>query len=492
VTNENDVLKIEQEYSSETWDLAINLASVISRRLEAVGQGYQFDGARDMYKVLGYKRSPESQDYVNKFLRQDIAGRIVGLHPKYTWKRDPILIDGDVRSDETETGGSAFITQWKELSKRLKLTHKFQRLDRLARIGRYGVLLIGVGDGQDLAASIERVSSPEALLYVSPKSELQATVLELEQDSQSERYDLPILYQLARSADGSNLGRGVSTKVHYSRVLHVVEDPLDNEVYGAPTLERMLNRLDDLEKVVGGGSEAFWLNIRRGLAVIARDGNSLPAKGTDQYTAMRDEIDQYAHGLRRLMTLMGVDVQELGADIVDPSGIFGVLVSLLAASADIPQRILLGSERGELASSQDAENWAAIIRDRQVNFAESSIVRPFVDWCVEHGALIEPKNNYEIEWPAVVELGEMSKAERAEKLANAVHTYTQALILGGDLIMPPDVFAERYLDFVLPEDIDDLLNREDRILQQFEPKREPEPEPPPQPEIPTEEPSDVE
>ena len=56
--------------------------------------------------------------------------------------------------------------------------------------------------------------------------------------------------------------RGFSTgekKVHWSRIIHVTDGLLDDEFYGFPRLQRVWNKLDDLLKVVGGGSEAFWL-----------------------------------------------------------------------------------------------------------------------------------------------------------------------------------------------------------------------------------------
>ena len=59
--------------------------------------------------------------------------------------------------------------------------------------------------------------------------------------------------------------------VHASRVIHVAEDILDDEVYGIPRLEPLYNYLDDLLKVVGGSAEMFWLDAKRRLVFSLRD-----------------------------------------------------------------------------------------------------------------------------------------------------------------------------------------------------------------------------
>jgi hypothetical protein len=98
--------------------------------------------------------------------------------------------------------------------------------------------------------------------------------------------------------------------------------------------------------------------------------------------------------------LKGVDVKTLGSDVADFSGPVKAIIELISAATGIPQRILMGSERGELASSQDATNWNDRIRDRRTLWAQPYVVRPFVNRLISVNALPKPKNNKFItRWP---------------------------------------------------------------------------------------------
>ena len=59
--------------------------------------------------------------------------------------------------------------------------------------------------------------------------------------------------------------------VHASRVLHVAEDCLDDDVYGIPRLKPVFDRLDDLLKVVGGSAEFFLRGASRLIGLEGRD-----------------------------------------------------------------------------------------------------------------------------------------------------------------------------------------------------------------------------
>lgn len=58
------------------------LASVLgTRRWLSNKLGLAFGGERDYYEVLGYNRNPDVVDFMARYDRQDIAGRIVDLPP---------------------------------------------------------------------------------------------------------------------------------------------------------------------------------------------------------------------------------------------------------------------------------------------------------------------------------------------------------------------------------------------------------------------------
>jgi hypothetical protein len=221
----------------------------------------------------------------------------------------------------------------------------------------------------------------------------------------------------------------------------VAEDLLEDEVYGRPRLKRVYNRLNDLEKIIGGGSEATWKVMDRGLQADVRDGFTGEGQTLDDLEA---EIDEYMHKMRRFIRTQGVDIKELGSDVVDPSGLFNALISLVSAASFIPQRILIGSERGEMASTQDQENWAGVIESRQTSFAEPIILRALIDRLVWMGALPAPVNGkYTVTWPSLYKPTEAGQADLADKVASAI----QKVAPNGqtDMVIDLDEYREKYL-----------------------------------------------
>ena len=64
-----------------------------SRANLAARVGLTFDGQRDLYKYLGYKRNLDYADFYARYKRGGIASRIVDAYPQATWRQQPILLD---------------------------------------------------------------------------------------------------------------------------------------------------------------------------------------------------------------------------------------------------------------------------------------------------------------------------------------------------------------------------------------------------------------
>lgn len=393
---------------------AANASDMMNRYVLARAAGKAFNGKRDYYDILGYKSQLDFSHYWSRFDRQDIASRIIEAEPKETWRIPP-----EVTDNEEEEKESDFQKAWEKMVRKLKVWNYFKRVDILSGIGRYGVLLIGTRTGSDLSSPMDddAISGPEDILYLSPFKEGSANTKKWDTNTTSSRFGRPLHYQIDLKGELQGGSSELSkAQVHYSRVLHIAEELLEDEVFGRPRLKRVFNRLDDLMKVVGGGAETFWLNARQGLVAKAEpDVREFDEEG------LNDEIEEYIHGLRRFMRTMGVDIKTLNANVSDPSNHFDIIVSLISAATGIPKRILLGSERGELASSQDERNWLSHIEERQKNYAEPVILRPFIDRMIAVGALPQPLNDeYEVKWESLYSLDKQDEADIAYKKSQTV------------------------------------------------------------------------
>jgi hypothetical protein len=375
-------------------------------------------GQRQLWEVLGYPQELTYEHFLARVRRGDLAKRIVWAYPAATWRPPP-----DVWETPDDTDLTPFEAAWQELTKRLAVWDTLERVDRLAQIGRYAVLLLNVAGQPDLAQPLQPLPSlnAHALLSLTPYSERYAEIAGLNTNPASPDFGRPEWYRL-------DLSRGVHLPsqpvmkplVHASRIIHVAQDLLEDEVYGLPRLEPVWNRLQDVDKVAGGAAEMFWLGALRGLVASLKEGYSFDDATLDGLSA---EIDEFVHQLRRWVRAEGVEIKELSSQVASPKDHFDVLIDCIASATGIPRRMLTGSERGELASTQDKENWNARVMEYRVTTPETRILRPLIDRLIALRILPEPAQPYVIAWPDLQAKSESEKATIAQGWAAAIATY---------------------------------------------------------------------
>ena len=200
---------------SENKQLAAN-SQALNRLALANATGASFGGNRDMYEVLGYEKNPRTEHYFAKYMRQDIAQRIINAYPEAIWSKAPIVKEDDRIDISTE-----FERAFDNLAKRTRLFHYFNRLDKLAGLGHYAVLLIGARDGKELHEPLDALTDANDVMYLMPFNEDIAVIQSYEQDASVERYGLPVMYRLTTggyAGDRSTTMPSQTLDVHYSRV----------------------------------------------------------------------------------------------------------------------------------------------------------------------------------------------------------------------------------------------------------------------------------
>lgn len=392
--------------------------------------GNQYNGERDIYDVLGYKRDPDIEDYRARYERQDIAEKIISLPPEDTWKGSPDIIDEDGDSE------SEFERAVEDLDQQTQYLQYLRRTDIVAGIGQYGLLFIGtdietetdddegnVDLGQELPEN--SLSGPEDISYFQPIAQDSVENWRLGHEDglspNDEMYNKPVRYKI----DFSPIDEAESDErwVHHSRILHIPSGPRDeSEIKADPRLQSILNRLYDLEKVVGASAEMFWSGADRKFFfnIDSENAQDIPDNELDR---LEDEAEQLVHEMRQHMKAFNMDLDVIGGDDPDPTGVIDSILKFISGAKGIPIRKLIGSERGELASSQDEANWFGQIEYRRNTFAEPVILRPFVQMMIRLGALPEPNGGrFEVEWPNLFELNEVEETQvqlnRSEVLDN--------------------------------------------------------------------------
>lgn len=403
-------------------------SSLLSRFYLATRAGLMFGGKRDLYNVFGYNRVLRPEDLYAKFERQDITARIVNLPVDSTWSAPPELVASNAR----------FNTDWREfLKKQPNLWATLARADRLLAFGRYSVLVMGLpGDSK---RSVSKAGL-DNLSFLQPYGETAAVIKDLVTDTSNPRFGKPKSYEISIANDLMHQSQGTvgSTNItsiksitfDESRVIHLAECLLDSNLYGVPRLQQIFNLLDDVLKTSGGAAETFWLIANRGMQV---DVDKEMNMGVEDEKALSDELEEFQHQLRRYIRTRGVKVNQLGADPVDPRGAFNILIQLLAGATGIPQRILLGSEAGQLASEQDRANWAQTVEERRKRFAEPLVLRPFVQKLADMGILTQPVD-LKFEWPDAFHMSPLETAQMMAQKARAIVNLSRRYQYGDPII----------------------------------------------------------
>lgn len=371
--------------------------------------GLTFGGKRDVSTALGFKRILNPADYRKRFNRGGLAGRVVECKPQATWSEGIEIVE-----DQDPLVSTQFEEAWVALNERLNLWSTFYRADVLAGIGRYAIIWLGLPGAPDTEAAA--TFNADDLVYLMPYAEDDARISAYDEDPESPRFGQPTLY-LVRSTAGNK--RAKATNVHWSRVLHIADGALDSLVFGRPRLELVWDYFDSLDKVVGGGAEAFWQRVNQGMHLdlaVPKEGEETVLEPAD-IEALKSAMDDYANGMRRHLLTRGAELKMLGSDVANFSNPADAIITLIAGTVGIPKRILTGSERGDLASSQDATNWQTQIADRRTQYAEPVIVRAFIDRLVKAKALPAPVS-YNVRWPERETVNETERATIATAWAD--------------------------------------------------------------------------
>ncbi len=431
---------------------------------------------RDIYDTFDWPERPDEKLFYATYRPNPFAAPIVDRPAFTTWRDGPTIRDRDPRTDnengnETET---AFETAVTRANRELDLWSYGERLDRLAGIGRYGLLVFVTDDissPDDLDSELGKgaVSNGlDSVTQIKVFSEVSVDNIEWGGIDAAEagRWGLPIRYSIdfsseATNDDGADSDEAVYS-VHHSRTIAVPATRLLDDDFFAPSrLEGCLNPLRDIEKVLGSVAELAFRGADKGLAV-----NFGPEKvdtSVQSFDAMDEELQDWYHGLQPWVKMVGADsIQTLGGEIADPSAVIDKNLSAIAANTGIPKRIFEGDPAGALAAAaEDTQAYFGMIQERREEYATPHIVKALVDWLTDHGVIDGPgsQGQYDVEWEALRVLSEKEQAELENNRATAWAEFT-----GG---LPFELGYQIALDYLregeLPEAVDELAVDRTRV-----------------------------
>jgi hypothetical protein len=476
----------------------------------------EMDPRRSIDDECGYPKRFTAHDLHDLYERDPIAARVVEVMPKECWQRTPWVYE----TEEDEI--TAFEQAWDELGSSLAPEPGFSkqeegsliweylsRADILSGIGQYGVILLGLDDGKPLhmpvdgveeafsehsrtsddngkalpytvnyaprgAYKLTRNKKQRRLLYMRVLPESQAEISALESNVSSPRLGRPTMYKITladpRAEWGAVQGNVLTTmNVHWTRVVHIADTNHSASTcdwLAKPRMKPVLNNILNLRKMYGASPEGYWkacFNLLQFTTHPELGGNVKIDRA-----GLRDQYENVINGLQRALVASGGEWKSIAPSVSDPSPHIQRQLEAVTIKIAVPMRIFIGSERGELASSQDDDAWNDRVKQRNAVYTTPRVVHPVCDRLIWLGCLPEPEQYY-VEWPDITSENQSQKMDVAVKRVTAMAQY-----VGGNVssIMAPFDFYTRVLDFT-EEEAEAILEGQEEFAEEQAELQEP-------------------
>lgn len=437
-----NLLSIPQRILDKSFNNINDLKDIVTNAMLSRQQFFNqyLDNRRDIDDECGYKKTLSKYDARLLYDTDPIAHRTVQVLPQESWMIHPEVTEDDDPNKETafekafeQLGKSLKGKSWHEDKEQNALWEYLLRLDILSGVGQFGVLLFGLDDGKTLDQpalefdenGVARREKDYKLLFLRVFDESLVQVQRYCTDPLSPRFGMPEMYNVVLfDPKDSTSQSGVSlpmiiNRVHWTRMIHVADNLGSSEIFGYSRLKIPYRRIYDMMKLYSGSAEMYWKGAFPG---IAFETNPQFGGNVEFSTDLKDQMENYMNGLQRYLALTGITAKTLTPTVVDPTPQINSQLQALCIQIGVPLRVFQGSERGQLASTQDDSTWNDRLARRQNKYITPRIICPVIDRLIEYGVLPEPKK-YKVKWPDLNALTDAQKAQIAVQRIQAITSY---------------------------------------------------------------------
>lgn len=393
----------------------MNMIVNTARRLEQMFPGFwsRISTKHDHYDDFGWPKELDFNHFYAMWRRNSLASAGVNKTVSKTWQDFPELWETE---DTDETGLELAI---RNRFNDLRIWQYMSIADQRALVGGYSALILRFRDGRPFDQPVGRAAGLEGFAGVIPAWRCQLEVAEWENDPMSDNYGFPKMYEFKEAAlPGANTSKGRSIRIHPERILIWSEDgTLDCD----SLLHAGYNDLLDAEKIKGAGGEGFWKNAKA-TPVLETDpelniralAQSMGVEVAEVADAVNKQVGKYNAGFDNMLMIQGMKAKTLAITLPSPEHFFGSTVQSYAASIQMPVKILLGSQTGERASTEDSAEWAETCMSRRERVC-LPLIRAFVMRLEKVGVL--PAKDWFYNWPDLTEATAQEKLARAKDMA---------------------------------------------------------------------------
>jgi hypothetical protein len=299
-----------------------------------------------------------------------------------------------------------------ELSK-LNAKKEFTRMSVYERGFRYAIIVLGFIDAAESLA--DPVASPQGLREIKAYSSRQVTVSnsDLEKDPESERYGLPVYYNIRRE------GTAAPLRVHYTRAVHFATRLSDKSDFESQSvLDPVWDDIGTLRNIRWGMGQTMY-RYGSGFPDITFTGAELDdinAWVDSGVFANLNARTYFAHSEDQVLEFKGLEGRAL-----DPLNYYLPIMENISCGTGIPLAILRGVQAGALTGSEvNQGEYYGLISDEQSAYEDG--IRQIINWILQ---FIPDKRRtspfeFKFNWNSGIELAEDEKQaialQRAQEL----------------------------------------------------------------------------
>lgn len=416
------------------------LINAVTRSLSTMFPGY-FGGDTKhtrLYDDYGYPENLSFENYWMMYKRNGIATAGVVRPIETCWQEFPELQEKEGTHDK-----SAFEKQIKKEFDRLQFWTNLAEADMYSRIGEYSGVIFRFRDNKAFDQPVDTVPGQlEGIAEIIPVLQGQLKPSEFYSDVSQENYGQVKMFEFTENSIGKDSAevKRRQFKVHPDRV-HIWSK--NSSLYGKPVLEAGYNDLLNIQKIIGAGGEGFWKNAKSApVMAIDKDANllqlaqSLGAKDLEELPEKLNEVvADYQKGFDKYLGVQGMEAKTLNVTLPNPKEFFLAALQSFAASLSIPLKILLGSQTGERASTEDAKEWAKTCNARRTRYIIPNINRILMMF-EKYGIL--PERDWYLLWGDLTEATTQEKTEIASKMSEI----NQKMVGSGGAVFDHDEIRE--------------------------------------------------
>ena len=380
----------------------------------------------NLYKAYGYPPDVTPEMLWELHERGATASAIVEILSSACWQTDPeVRRTPEGKMDSQEELLNAVLR---------RVWSKFQDADRRSLCGSFAALILVIADGRDPSMPVGPIKQglgAAGLVNAEPVSDFDMLRPDIDNNQLSRTYGQVLKYRYTPQDMSGN--RLATQDVHPDRV--IIMSP-DGTMRRRPFLAPMVNAIINLEKLEGAYPEAALkvarslthfnvdtaLKVTPGVGGVAQitpvEGDAKSGSLKKAAKNVKTQVDNMNGSFENMVFTKGVSSSMLAPKLSTVADEIWALRATIAAAANIPMRVLFGSQSGERSSTEDRKEFNIVCdsrRNDQLIPRVMELVQRMVSWgMIDGGNPSDPRRMpWEVRWEPLVQ------ATNEERLAQA-------------------------------------------------------------------------